>query len=159
MRTVFVSMAFALALTACDKGATTPEPAAPTDVEAPAQPAAAAPATWEEAEHADLDAQVEYMKTKVVPAMKPVFQGAAPEKYASFTCATCHGPDKQAPQEFLPHLTLVDGNIEEFTTMPEVSKVMAEQIVPAMAEAMGEAPFDPATGQGFGCAGCHAIDG
>lgn len=161
MRTALVSMAFALVLTGCDKGAAPSEPAAPTDVEAPvgAEPAAAAPATWEEAEHADLDAQVEYMKTKVVPAMKPVFQAAAPEEYASFTCATCHGPDKKPPQEYLPHLTLVDGNIQEFETMPDVSKVMAEQIVPAMAEAMGEAPYDPATGQGFGCAGCHAIDG
>ena len=164
MRHALVYTALVLGLSACDKGATPPEPAAPSDVEAPAaepdaaEPAAAVPATWEEAEHADLDAQVEYMKTKVVPAMKPVFQAAAPEEYATFTCATCHGPDKKPPTEYLPHLTLVDGNIQEFETMPDVSKVMAEQIVPAMAEAMGEAPYDPATGEGFGCAGCHAID-
>lgn len=35
---------------------------------------------------------------------------------------------------------------------------MAEVVVPAMAEAMGETPFDPATGEGFGCAGCHGVD-
>lgn len=147
-----------IAVAACDKGA----PAAPaTPADADAKPAAGAedaaptatPTTWAEAEKADLDAQIAFMKANVMPAMKPVLgQGEH-----TLTCKTCHGPDNARPQDYLPALTLVDGHIAEFETQPEASKFMAEQVVPAMAAAMGEPPYDPATGEGFGCAGCHAI--
>jgi hypothetical protein len=43
-------------------------------------------------------------------------------------------------------------------THPEVSKLMVEQVMPKMLEVLGTTPFDPATGQGFGCNGCHGID-
>ncbi len=154
-----------LLLAACKSSSPAASSATPPDAQTHGDPTASedapevsVPATWEEAEAADLDAQIAYMKTKVVPAMKPKFKEADPDEFAGFSCATCHGPDKKDPQEFLPHLTMADGQIAEFATMPDVSKYMAESIVPAMAEAMGEAPFDPATGQGFGCAGCHTID-
>ena len=148
-----------VALGACDKGASA-APAAPADAQpapaatAPDSAAAEPPATWAEAAKADLDTQVAFMKANVMPAMKPVLgQGEH-----TLTCVTCHGPDKVRPQEFLPALTLVDGNIAEFETQPDASKFMAEAVVPAMAKAMGEAPYDPATGEGFGCGGCHAIE-
>jgi hypothetical protein len=35
---------------------------------------------------------------------------------------------------------------------------MTAEVTPAMAAAMGEPTFDAATGKGFGCAGCHAVD-
>jgi hypothetical protein len=41
---------------------------------------------------------------------------------------------------------------------PAIMKFMGEQVVPAMATAMGEPPFDPATHKGFGCGGCHAVN-
>ena len=40
---------------------------------------------------------------------------------------------------------------------PEIVKFMSEKVVPDMANALGEKPFDPATKQGFGCAGCHEV--
>ncbi len=156
----YVSMFGVLALvasSACDKSATQP-PATPTDAaSASSNPEAetiAVPATWKEAAQADLDTQMAFMKANVIPAMKPILE----QDGRSLTCATCHGPDNQRPHEFLPHLTMADGNIAEFTTRPDVSKFMAEQVVPAMAAAMGEEPYDPTTGQGFGCGGCHTID-
>jgi hypothetical protein len=34
---------------------------------------------------------------------------------------------------------------------------MSEKVVPDMAAALGEKPFDPATNTGFGCGGCHEV--
>lgn len=63
------------------------------------------------------------------------------------------------PQSTLPRLTLSGDGFQKLRAkQPEVTTFMAEVVVPAMAEALGEPPFDPATGEGFGCAGCHGVD-
>ena len=99
-----------------------------------------------------------FMKKNIVPAMAPVFQGHDAKRYADFGCATCHGPAYKDPHEFLPHLTLKDGNLTAFKEKPEIAKFMAESVTPKMAAAMGLPHYDPATHQGFGCGGCHTID-
>lgn len=104
------------------------------------------------------DQKVAFMKNHIMPAMQPVFQKGDAKKYAEFTCKTCHGPAYKEPDEFLPRLTMKGGAITSFAEKPEVSKWMAEAVVPAMAKAMGMQPYDPATQKGFGCGGCHAID-
>lgn len=122
--------------------------ASSTEVAAPAGP-------W--SDKWSVPEQVAFMKAHVMPAMGPVFQAADAKRYADFGCQTCHG-DKLPPKQALPHLTMKDGKITSFAEKPEVSKFMAEKVVPAMATAMGLPPYDPATHQGFGCGGCHAID-
>ena len=104
------------------------------------------------------DQQIAIMVQQVMPKMGKVFKEADPKHYADFSCKTCHGPDKKEPKDFLPHLTMKDGKITSFAEKPEVSKYMAEKIVPEMAAAMGLKPYDPQTHTGFGCGGCHAID-
>lgn len=99
----------------------------------------------------------QFMKERVAPAMAQVFQGADPEHYGNFGCKTCHGPEYKAPKEFLPPLTMKDGQLTAFAEKPEVAKFMSEQVVPAMAKALGLQPYDPATQQGFGCGGCHTM--
>jgi cytochrome c551/c552 len=98
------------------------------------------------------DEQVAFMKARVMPRMSKVFTKT------ETTCKTCHGPAYKEPKEFLPHLTMKDGKITAFAEKPEVSKFMAEKVVPEMAAAMGQPPYDPATHKGFGCGGCHTID-
>lgn len=100
-----------------------------------------------------------FMREHVVPAMRPVFRAASATRYADFDCITCHGPAFKAPQEVLPKLTMKDGNLTAFAEQPDVAKFMAEQVVPNMAKALGQPPFDMKTGQGFGCTGCHAVEG
>ncbi len=138
--------------------AETSEPAeapASNGTEAETAGASAVPEAWS----ADLTTEQKgaYMKAKVVPAMTPVFKGHDAEGYAEFGCKTCHGPDWLTPTDYLPELTFKDGKITAFEEDPEVAKFMAEQVTPAMAQAMGMQPFDPATGEGFGCGGCHSI--
>jgi hypothetical protein len=106
------------------------------------------------------DKKVEVMMTKVVPNVGKAFKDFDGKRYEKFGCATCHGPQKKEdPHKVLPKLTLSNGGFEKLSkTKPEIMKFMGEKVVPQMAAALGEKPFDPATHQGFGCAGCHAID-
>jgi hypothetical protein len=173
MRYPFAKLAVSLSLSlvaACGGGAPAPEtpstPEAPAAPGAPAAPAtpdavaptAAAPAGPAWSDDMSKDQKVQFMKNHIMPAMQPVFQKADAKKYAEFSCKTCHGPAFKDPDDFLPHLTMKGGTITSFADKPEVSKYMAEAVVPAMAKAMGMAPYDPATQKGFGCAGCHTID-
>ena len=45
-----------------------------------------------------------------------------------------------------------------FKDKAEISKFMHEKVVPEMAAAMGQKPYDPATKTGFGCMNCHAVE-
>jgi cytochrome c553 len=101
------------------------------------------------------DQRTAFMSANVVPAMGPVFQGRDATRYAEFGCKTCHGPANRRPQDFLPKLAMKNGEFVAFTEQPEITKFMAAQVVPKMAAAMGQPPYDPRTHQGFGCLGCH----
>src|SRR5262245_14918890 len=60
---------------------TTPAPAADTPVLHPDVP-------FEKLEH---EQKIAFMKQKVVPAMKPIFQNHDAKDFAKFGCSTCHG--------------------------------------------------------------------
>jgi hypothetical protein len=136
-------------------------PEAPKAAETPAAPAApeAPPAPAHDMWKKDFtkDESVAFMKKNVVPEMEPVFKGYNAKMFDKFSCKTCHGPAYKNPHDFLPKLVFKDGKITSFEKKPEISKFMAEQVVPHMATAMGMKPFDPATKEGFGCGGCHTV--
>jgi hypothetical protein len=133
--------------------------AKPAETAAPAAPEApAAPAHDVWSKDMTKDQQVAFMKKNVVPEMEPVFKAFDAKRYDKFSCKTCHGPAFKDPHAFLPKLTLKDGKMVEFEKKPEISKFMAEQVVPHMATAMGMKPYDPATKEGFGCGGCHTVN-
>lgn len=159
-----------LAFVACDGAAAPPAvppvpsaSAAPSPSAAPAASSAApaassaandaVPATWKEAK--TRDQQMAFMKAKVLPAAQKAWEGS---KNPEVTCKTCHGPKYVEPKAFLPKLTMKDGKITAFAEKPEIAKAMATKVVPTVAAAMGEKPYDPATHEGFGCAGCHTIE-
>lgn len=139
-----------------DSAATASAPTAAPTASATSSAGDAVPSAWSTT--MPKEAQIAYMKKNVAPRMAKVFQGANAAHYADFGCKSCHGPEYKAPKDFLPHLSMKDGKLTAFAEKPEVSKFMAEHVVPEMASAMGQAPYDPKTHQGFGCAGCHAVD-
>ena len=140
-----------------------PSAAAPVEATKPgesavaAEPAPAVPAhdVWHEG--MTEDEEIAFMKKNVVPEMAPVFKGYNAKRYADFGCKTCHGPKFKEPKDYLPKLTFKGGKLTSFAEMPEISKFMAEQVVPHMATAMGLKPFDMTTHTGFGCNGCHTV--
>ena len=145
---------------------TTPSASASESAAAPTASASAAPSAsattaetgpvWK----ADMtkDQQVAYMKANVAPRMSKVFKEHDAKKYGEFSCKTCHGPNGKEPKEFLPKLTMKGGELTAFKDKPDMAKWMHESVVPEMAAALGQKPFDPATKTGFGCTGCHAVE-
>jgi len=110
------------------------------------------------------DKKTEIMMTKVVPNVGKLFKEHDAKKFGKFGCATCHGSAKEKtkddPKKILPKLKLSGDGFEKMSKGKDAAmmKFMAEKVVPAMAEALGEKPFDPATHQGFGCGGCHTVE-
>lgn len=126
--------------------------------EAPSS-AAGAPTTWDAMNHGQ---RLETMKKVVVPKMGAVFQSFDAKKYADFNCTVCHGERiKQKvfdmPNPDLPHLHYTDSFKKHMTEKPEITKFMMEKVEPQMAAAVGEQPYDPKTGKGFGCGECHVV--
>jgi hypothetical protein len=119
------------------------------------------PSPWAEMSRDD---RRTYMADHVVPTMGPLFKAFDPERYDDFGCATCHGPVSrlqayQMPNPSLPVLPVPESPAwnEMMTTRHHVFSFMAERVEIAMAEALGVAPYDPATQQGFGCFNCHTM--
>jgi hypothetical protein len=140
------------ALSAC--GGSTPPP----------ESADAEPAADESAEAADAPVKfddmsapekMQHMKTVVAPEMAKVFQAVDADAYADFGCPTCHGPGAKNGNFEMPTDSLPALNQEEMDEHPEVTKFMMEQVVPKMAELLGEQPYNPETHEGFGCYDCH----
>ena len=48
------------------------------------------------------DDKIKFMKTKVMPTMKPVFQKFDAKEFGNFTCKTCHGKDPQKSKYEMP---------------------------------------------------------
>jgi cytochrome c553 len=138
--------------TADSEGAAAPPPAAVTE-------AVEVPAAW--SNDLSKEQKAAYMREKVAPRMTPVlqaFEELEGHKDAEVGCKTCHGPDWKLPKDHLPKLKMKGDKLTAFEEHPEAAKFMAEKVVPEMAAALGMQPYDPATQQGFGCAGCHAIE-
>lgn len=102
--------------------------------------------------------QRDYMQTVVVPAMTKIFKASPePDHFPQVNCVTCHGPSAKSgefemPSPHLPRFASFEDAMKE---EPEMARYMAEVVVPEMAKLIHEEPFDPATGEGFGCFDCH----
>jgi hypothetical protein len=151
------SVIAAAALLACGGG----QPAPTTPAEPGAGPAAegegSADLKWSD----DLPVKDKgaFMKKKVMPEMGALFKEFDAKEFANFGCKTCHGPQmKPKPVDFLPELHIKDGKVVEAAEHPEIAKFMGEKVTPAMAALFGKPHYDPATGQGFGCGGCHKMN-
>lgn len=100
-----------------------------------------------------------FMKKVILPEMSQLFDSGGEDEH-DFTCKTCHGAraaqgNFEMPNPDLPKLDPSDGFADEKKAKPEAVKFMMEQVVPKMAELLGEPVYDPATHEGFGCFECH----
>jgi hypothetical protein len=104
----------------------------------------------------DHDQRIQFMKEKVVPTMKPIFQGHDATKFAEFGCKTCHGPGVDEgkydmPNDLLPKLDFAD--MSKFK--PADVEWMSTQVKPTMAGLLQQPAMSPENPKGFGCLECH----
>lgn len=102
-----------------------------------------------------------YMVGKVHPIMRQVFQTFDNAKYEGekFECTPCHDDDPARKYKMPnPKLSAVPAfGSEDWRAMENarVVKFMVHRVSPVMAQLLGKPSFDPATGQGYSCTGCH----
>ena len=133
----------------------TPTAVASTEPTPPAKP------TWKDM---SFDQRKDFMKNTFMPALAKDFTEFDGKKYKDVSCVLCHGAGAKdgkfkMPNPGLPKLNPKDGFKKHMTKAPKVTKFMMEKVVGDSATTLGVAPFDPSTKSGFGCGGCHLIEG
>jgi hypothetical protein len=127
----------------------------------PAEGAApAAPAGKKAWDDMSKDEKKDVMKKVVVPKMTALFKEFDAKKYGQVKCVLCHGEEAKKgkfgmPNPDLPKLDFANHLAKEREEKPKMVEFMAKKVVPEMATILGEQPFDPKTGKGFGCKACH----
>jgi hypothetical protein len=103
-----------------------------------------------------------YMIGKVHPIMRQVFQTFNHDKYEGekFECVPCHGENPEAKKYKMPsdHLSKVPAyNSKEWKEMENarIFKFMTQRVTPAMGQVIGKEAWNPETGEGYSCWGCH----
>lgn len=96
----------------------------------------------------------------VHPNMARLFQRFEGKPYPDLTCRSCHGTDAEQVAYRMPHgLPPLDPahlpSPEGTSPEARLAKFMIEQVTPEMADLLGVSLYDPRTGRGFGCFGCH----
>lgn len=106
------------------------------------------------------DDQVKFMKQKVMPTMRPLFQKFDPKHFAKFTCKTCHGKDPaktkyKMPSKDLPALDF--DAIKAGKEDPKAVEFMSKTVKPEMAKLLHEPEMSESQPKGFGCLECHTL--
>lgn len=108
-----------------------------------------------------------YMSEVVLPEMTEIFVGFD-AKYASMTCATCHGEGASdgtyaMPSPQIPRLPATEEEFFAALEDPEFerwSAFMHDEVWPEMARLLDAEVYDPARNpEGFSCSGCHMVEG
>ena len=111
---------------------------------------------WEDM---DRPQRLAFMQETVMPEMQAMFQEHDAERFAEFSCATCHGDNMQEADFAMPNgvAPLDPAQLGAmFASEQPMAQFMTQRVWPRMAELLQEAPYDPETHAGFGCLNCHA---
>jgi len=110
-----------------------------------------------------------YMKSAVLPTMKPIFQAFDAKKFKTFNCATCYGEDGADRKFKMPSNGIhpLPGTKEAFEaklkaepTWPKWTEFMSKKVEPTMGKLLDVPVFDPQkpVEGAFSCAKCHKLE-
>ncbi len=147
---LFVAASFALA--SCGASATDPATPATSEVPSPPRP-------WAEMSH---DERAQWMGAEVLPRMADLFAEYDAERFADFSCATCHGEDARERGFAMPnpailpvHRSGTPGQEQMVRDYPAGTRFMFQRVVPTMQRLLGAREYDATTREGFSCYACH----
>lgn len=109
------------------------------------------------------DQRKEWMGIEVMPKMKALFKEYDEAQFKGFNCNTCHGDDAKdrnfaMPSDSIYPLPTDDPITAAMEYDEEVTKFMMERVVPETAALLDMEAYNPETGEGFGCFGCHPTE-
>jgi len=108
----------------------------------------------------DHEQKVAFMKQKVMPVIKPLFQNHDPKDYADFGCATCHGEQAKQGHFDMPNAKLPKLNFNDMSKFKkEDIEWMGKEIEPAMGKILNLPLYSKENPTGFGCLNCHTQEG
>jgi hypothetical protein len=119
------------------------------------------PDPWEDL---DTEGRREFMNWEVFEPMKALFQDFDATEYADFDCETCHGDNMWAVDFDMPNggpaLSLSGFPFSQSSDPEEAAygEFMEDDVIDDFVEILDITPFNPQTGEGFGCYGCHELD-
>jgi hypothetical protein len=149
MKLVVVAIALSVACGSkppADTTPTTPKPTAGAAVVLPDVP-------FDKLDH---DQRIEFMKQKVLPQMKVVFQNHDPKHFAEFGCKTCHGDQAKDGHFDMPNAKLPKLNFNDMSKFKkEDIEWMGKEVMPTMANILGQPVYSKENPKGFGCLECH----
>lgn len=131
----------------CSDAEVTPEASAPDPSLASQYTAPLAPGDWETL---DLDARKQFMRELVVPTMRPLFQAYDADRFAAFSCKTCHGSGVQAGDFHMPSSDLPVLNSAPSEEQKPTADFMKAIVKPKLAELLGMQEAG-----GLRCGSCH----
>jgi len=114
---------------------------------------------WETMAH---DEKLAWMQQEVLPRTEVLFVDYDADRYADFSCGTCHGEGASSGEFAMPSLSLpalpATGTPEQRQMVrdyPEGTRFMFSRLLPQMQTLLGAPEFDEETGEGFSCFSCH----
>jgi hypothetical protein len=100
----------------------------------------------------DFDQRKRFMRELVMPSLRPLFQGFDGERFAAFSCSTCHGSGAKAGTFAMPSAEVPALSKARLSAAAESDKpmlaFMREMVKPKMAELLGEP-------DSLRCSSCH----
>lgn len=110
-------------------------------------------------EQLDQDQRAEFMKQKVVPVMKPLFQHHDPKHFAEFGCPTCHGAQAKDGHFDMPNPNLPKLNFSDMKKFKkEDVEWMNKEIAPTMSKILNMPLLSRENPKGFSCLACHTME-
>ena len=106
----------------------------------------------------DHDQRIAFMKQKVMPVMKGVFQNHDAKDFAQFGCKTCHGEQAKQGHFDMPNPKLPKLNFDDLSEFKkEDLEWMAKEVMPTMGKILNLPLYSKDNPKGFGCLNCHTL--
>lgn len=107
----------------------------------------------------DRDQRVAFMKQKVVPQMKPIFQSHDSKDFSDFGCKTCHGDQAKQGHFDMPNPKLPKLNFKDMSKFDKDDiEWMQKQVEPTMARILDLPLYSKENPKGFSCLNCHTTE-